>query len=288
MMDFPSCFGENGVLVADSSSSTVSKASQNAVTCIYKSIFLGKSYLITITWNKNVMGHSLNVEIADLSGQSLCKADVRPSFFSKRKGSKSLEFNRIKIDLYWDLSSAKFESSPEPLEGFYIALVCKQEMILLIGNMGKEALKMTNAVHSLDGSSMMCIAKRENVYGTRVFSTRTQFGDNGPIHNLIIECDVTIGAREPWMLIRVDKKIVMKVKRLQWKFRGNQTFWVDGFPVEVFWDVYNWLFGTGNGVFMFQTRFSKLDGLPNLERFEDCKLLAGSGFSLILYAWKNK
>ncbi|KAJ4974362.1 hypothetical protein NE237_007536 [Protea cynaroides] len=46
-----------------------------------------------------------------------------------------------------------------------------------------------------------------------------------------------------------------QVKHLRWKCKGNQKILVDGLPVEVFWDVHNWLFGIvlGSVVFMFQT-----------------------------------
>ncbi|KAJ4956031.1 hypothetical protein NE237_012814 [Protea cynaroides] len=46
-----------------------------------------------------------------------------------------------------------------------------------------------------------------------------------------------------------------QVKHLRWKCRGNQTILVDGLPVEVLWDVHNWLFGIvlGSAVFIFQT-----------------------------------
>ncbi|KAL0414534.1 UNVERIFIED_CONTAM: hypothetical protein Sradi_1655100 [Sesamum radiatum] len=88
MRDFPSCFGENGVQVADASCSSlgVSKPSQNCVTCLYKCKLLGKSCLISIVWSKNLMGQCLSVEIDDASHQCICKVDVKSSLFSKRKG----------------------------------------------------------------------------------------------------------------------------------------------------------------------------------------------------------
>jgi len=94
----------------------------------------------------------------------------------------------------------------------------------------------------------------------------------------------------------------MQVKRLRWKFRGNDTILVDGLAIEVFWDVHNWLFGTslGNAVFMFKTCLSteKLWASQPLsnpspepwsfsQRFSDSKSQC-LGFSLILYAWKNE
>nr|GMD75636.1 Thiosulfate/3-mercaptopyruvate sulfurtransferase [Ipomoea batatas] len=270
MRDFPSCFGENGVQVADASCSSVagvSKAPQNLVTCVYQCRLLEKSCLVTVVWSKNLMGQCLSVEIEDLSHQCLCKVDVKPSLFSKRKGSKSLEVNSCRIDLYWDLSVAKLGSGPEPLEGYYLALVCNGHMALVVGDLRKEAFKKTNANPQL--SSAMFISKREHIFGKRVFGTRVQFCDNGPIHDL---------------------------------FRGNYTILVDGLPVEVFWDVHNWLFGTnfGNAVFMFQTCLSaeklwKSQSLPDhsvlpwpySESFSSSKS-PGVGFSLILYAWKNE
>ncbi|CAL5416097.1 unnamed protein product [Camellia sinensis] len=255
MKDFPSCFGENGVQVADVSCSSVNKASQNVVTCVYKCKLLGQTCLVTIIWSKNLMGQCLSVEIDDLLNQCLCKVDVKPSLFSKRKGSKCLEVNSCKIDMYWDLSSAHFGSGPEPLERYYFAVVCKGELVLLIGDLRKEAFKKTNANPSL--SNAMFISKREHIFGKRVYGTKAQFCDNGHVHGLTIECD-TVGVSDPCLVIRVDSKMVMQVKHLRWKFRGNQTIWVDGLPVELFWDVHDWLFGTafGNAVFMFQTCLS--------------------------------
>ncbi|KAJ7978090.1 Plant protein of unknown function (DUF868) [Quillaja saponaria] len=144
MRDFPSCFGESGVQVADSSSNT-SKGAQNLVTCIYQCRLRGRSCLITITWNKNLVGQGLSVGINDSSNQCLCKVDIKPWLFSKRRGCKSLEAYSCKIDIYWDLSSAKFGSGPEPLEGFYLAVVMDRQMILLLGDLRKEAFKKTNA-----------------------------------------------------------------------------------------------------------------------------------------------
>lgn len=37
------------------------------------------------------------------------------------------------------------------------------------------------------------------------------------------------------------------VKRLAWKFRGNEKIFVGGIEVEFYWDVFNWVSGGGNG-----------------------------------------
>ncbi|TYG47027.1 hypothetical protein E1A91_D11G296000v1 [Gossypium mustelinum] len=303
MRDFPSCFGENGVQVADSSSSSSnsSKNAQNLVTCVYQCRIRGRPCLITVTWTKNLMGQGLSVGIDDSANQCLCKVDIKPWLFSKRKGSKSLEAYSCKIDVYWDLSSAKFGSGPEPFEGFYVGVVANKQMVLLLGDMSKEACKKTGATHIPCNASL--VAKKEHVFGKRVFGTKAQFCDNGRIHDLIIECDA-VCMNDPCLIIRVDGKALMQVKRLRWKFRGNHTILVDGMAVEVYWDVHNWLFGTslgGSAVFMFKTSivaeeklwFSQNIPSPSSlqwlfsQRFQDSKS-QNLGFSLILYAWKNE
>ncbi|KAK1282017.1 hypothetical protein QJS10_CPB22g01281 [Acorus calamus] len=303
MRDFPSCFGESGVQIVDSSSNA-SRTAQNLVTCIYQSSLGGQSCVITVTWSKNMMGQGFSVGINDSTNQSLCKVDVKPWLFSKRKGSKSLEnsdnkSNVGKVEIFWDLSSAKFGSGPEPLEGYYVAVVFELQMVLLVGDLCKEAYRKTNA--SPPHSNSMFIAKREHIFGKKIYCTKAQFCDNGQIHDVAIECE-TVGLKEPCLSIRIDKKLVMQVKRLAWKFRGNQTIIVDGLPVEMFWDVHNWLFSPsfGNAVFMFQTCVSaeKLwSGNPSeassvlpwsCSQIVKETQLQGLGFSLILYAWKNE
>nr|CAD1818414.1 unnamed protein product [Ananas comosus var. bracteatus] len=265
MRDFPSCFGESGVQVADASSggAAASKAHQNLVTCLYQSQFSGRSCVITLAWSKNLMGQGLSIEIEDSpSGRCLCKVEIKPWLFSKRKGSKGLEAENGKVEIFWDLSAP----SSDP---------------------GLSRWKISTP----PPSNASFIAKREHVYGKKVYYAKAQFCNNGQSHDLAIECD-TAGLKDPCLEIRVDKKRVMQVKRLAWKFRGNQTILVDGFPVEVFWDVHNWLFGSpsGSAVFMFQTCQSaeKLLSWSSSQIFGDSQPQGALGFSLILYAWKNE
>lgn len=302
MRDFPNCFGENAVQIADSSSSS-GKAAQNLVTCVYQTRLRGDFCLISITWSKSMMGQGLTVAIDDSTSQSLCKVDVKPWLFSKRKGAKSLEIDACKLFIYWDLSSAKFGSGPEPLGGFYLGIVFDKEMVLLLGDLMKEVYKKANVVFAPSGATF--IAKREHVFGKRVYGTKGKFCVNGKIHDITIECDF-FGLVDPCLVIRIDTKTVMQVKRLKWKFRGNQSIVVDGHNVEVYWDVHSWLFGaaSGNAVFMFHTNLaaeklwtstddtsaepnSGIFCLPKSHTFRDSQL-QDLGFSLILYAWKNE
>ncbi|XP_071909554.1 uncharacterized protein [Coffea arabica] len=151
-----------------------------------------------------------------------------------------LEANSTAIDIYWDFSSAKFGFGPEPLEGFYLAVAFNQELVLLLGDLQKDVYKKIGP--SPVASNAVFIAKRERIFGKRVYTTKAQFCDHGPIHDIEIECD-TGGINDPSLAISLDSRAVLQVKRLRWKFRGNQTILVDGLPVEVFWDVHSWFLG---------------------------------------------
>ncbi|CAK9147048.1 unnamed protein product [Ilex paraguariensis] len=304
MRDFPSCFGESGVQVADSSSSsTASKTAQNLVTCVYKCQLQGVSCFITVTWTRTLMGQGLSVGIDDSDNRSLCKVDIKPWLFSKRKGYKTLEVDSsIIVDIYWDLTSAKFGSGPEPLEGFYLAVVLNQGMILLLGDLEKEAHKKTDSNSTPLSFDSVFVAKKEHIFGKKFYGAKAKFCDKGLVHDISIECDTT-GTNDPCLVIRVDSKSVMQVKRLRWKFRGNHTILVDGLPVEVYWDVHGWLFGNvmGNAVFLFQTCLSADKLWTSSQPISNPSMLSRScsqrfkgsqsqdlGFSLILYAWKNE
>lgn len=301
MRDFPSCFGENGVQVADASCSSValSKSSQNSVTCLYKCELVGKLCLVTTVWIKTLMGQCLSVEIEDASNQCICKVDVKPSLFSRRKGSKSLSFNSSKIQVFWDLSRAKFGPGPEPLEGYYIAVVFKGEMVLVIGDLRKEAFKKAGAAAGNSVCNAMLISKREHISDKRLYQTRAKFCDHGRVHDLKIECDARCSG-DPSLVVRIDGEPVMQVKHLRWKFRGNSTILVDGMPVEVYWDVHNWLFGSrlGYAVFVFRTSLlPEKMWIGPCSSFSDSWSCSGSfkeadfpgpAFALVLYAMKTE
>lgn len=296
MRDLPFCFGEYGVQVADSCSSG-SRITQNVVTCLYRINLAGVSRLVTVSWCRTLVGQGLSINIEDIPCPCSCKVDMKPWLFWKKKGSKTFEVGANKVEVFWDLSGAKYGSGPEPLQGFFLAAVFEQEIVLLLGDMGTEAYKRTSAKSPSPETTM--ISRREHIFGKRFYSTRAQFGDNGRTHDILIECHTA--GREPRLCVRVDKQLVVQVKRLMWKFRGNQTIIVDGFPVELFWDVHNWLFNPSDAhaVFMFQTclssdkSWSSLASSASMFQWNPSSSSGdedalGSGFSLLLYAWKSE
>ncbi|GJY39255.1 hypothetical protein Tco_0425619 [Tanacetum coccineum] len=293
MKDFPSCFGENGVQVSEGYSeahittTSTSKIAQNLVSCVYQCRMRNLSYfIITLTWSKNLMmGQTLSAEIGDANNHCLCKVEIKPWLFSKRRGFKNLEVGSKFIDIYWDLSYAKFGSSPEPIEGFYFAIAVNQELILILGDMEEEVHKKIDATKITPNA--VFVSKRAHVFGKKVYSTRAQFCGKGQIHDILIECD-TMGMNDSYLLIRIDGNPVMQVKCLRWKFRGNYTILVDGLPVEVYWDVHSWLFEKlmGNAVFLFKSCLSADKLWANEDQSWSIKdrHSQASGFSLVLCA----
>eukprot|EP00249_Psilotum_nudum_P034329 c53268_g1_i1 orf=507-1400(+) len=297
MPDLPSCFGEHSVQVADSFASCRSRTTQNVVTCLYEARLAGICRHVTITWCKNLIYQGLSLNVEDPSCQGTCKVDMKPWFLWKKKGCKSFVVGRSKVDVFWDLSSAKYGSSPEPLGGFYVAVVTEQEVVLLLGDMHKEAYRKTLANPPSTESTLL--SRREDIFGRGLYSTKAHFTMNGLSHEIVIECHSGGDNRGPCLCVRVDRHLVLKVNRLIWKFRGNQTITIDGFPVELFWDVHNWLFSPNDAsaVFMFRichspTEPKVLSGTSPLEWQQSisCKHRENElpGFSLLLYAWKSE
>ncbi|XP_023004803.1 uncharacterized protein LOC111497994 [Cucurbita maxima] len=311
MKDFPSCFGENGVQIADSSSSSssssssISKAAQNLVTCVYQCKLRGRLSFIVLTWTKHLMGQGLSLQIENSANQYLCKVEIKPWLFSKKRGSKIVDVDFNKMEIYWDLANAKFGCGPEPEEGFFVAVVFDRELVFLVGDLPTEASKKITGVSTTTATAAVFVARREHVFGKKSYYAKAQFSEKGETHNLWIECDTSGGLKEPSLVIRIDSKTAMQIKRLKWKFRGNHTIMVDGIPVQVMWDVHNWLFGSSamsSAVFMFQTH--KSSGSHSQSSFDssssssttsssycqqskDSKL-QGLDFSLMLYAWRNE
>ena len=331
MLDLPFvCFSEYGVQVADSLACGASpRAIENVVTCLYR-LRLGSmasSSLVTVTWCKTLIGLaiSLNTEAnlgeeKDEDGRrtrpsslstttttttaSSPSSAMKPWLLRKKTGNKILELNGFNspLNVIWDLSNAKYSpSGPEPIEGFFFAITFEHEIVLLLGDMVSEALTLAQSKAISTETSI--VSRREHIFGKKVYSTRAQFVENGRTHDILIECSSR--GREPKLCVRVDKQIVVIVKRLMWKFRGNQTILVDGLPVELFWDVHNWLFSPSDGhaVFMFQTSMAPDKSWSSLASTssslfqwnhvsasssikEEC--IESSGFSLLLYAWKSQ
>ncbi|CAA6672420.1 unnamed protein product [Spirodela intermedia] len=257
------------------------KTSQCSVTTVYKAYIAGGARIVTVVWSKTLISHSLSVVI-----------DLKPwrPFWSK-KGLKSLELENHRVDVYWDLRSARFSSRPEPAGGYYVALVCDEVVALLLGDSKKEAFKRTKARPSLADATL--ISRRENVFGRRSFSTRARFGDLKREHEIVVENSIS-GMAEPEMWISIDGDVVVHVDNLRWKFRGNETVAVERTPVQIFWDVHGWLFGAavglGHAVFIFKPSPPETTEASGEDDRQPAAAVVSSSmapeFCFVLNAWK--
>ncbi|KAK3184579.1 hypothetical protein Dsin_031865 [Dipteronia sinensis] len=275
------------------------KTAQSTVTCGYQAHIAGYWRNVTVLWCKNLMNHSLSIMINSLEGDYhySCKIDLKPWHFWSKKGYKSMEVEGNHVEVYWDLRSAKFSGGPEPNADYYVALVWDEEVVLLLGDYKKKAYKRTKSRPALVDS--VHFFKKENVFAKKSFGTRAKFDERKREHDIVVESSTT-GPKDPEMWISIDGIVLIHVRNLQWKFRGNQTVLVDKQPVQVFWDVHDWLFsspGTGHGLFIFKPSPAETESEGSSHGCDDSDHSTGSRyhsaksstaieFSLFLYAWK--
>ncbi|KAK9122719.1 hypothetical protein Sjap_012321 [Stephania japonica] len=295
MREIASCLSDHSVRVSDYSCTNAANLSchpprlspsiQNAVICTYiTKLSTQKQFLIQLNWSKNALDQSLCISEIDHENpspvSSVSKFTTQNRLFKKKKGHKLIEFNSLKVEVLWDISSAKFSSGPEPVAAFFVAVLVDAEMGLLLGDMGEDLVhkKFKTGIHFAQFS---LISRREHFNGGTLYSTKAQFSQLGTPHDIAIRCEEE-GLKSPALSISIDKRRVILVKRLQWNFRGNQTIFIDGLTVDLMWDVYDWLFdraNNGRASFMFRTR-SVLDSRLWLEEKlvvqEFCLFICGS------------
>ncbi|XP_021889982.1 uncharacterized protein LOC110808714 [Carica papaya] len=275
------------------------KTAHSTVTCVYQTHIAGFWRKVTVLWSRNLMNHSLTIMVTNLEGDFLytCKIDLKPWHFWSKKGYKSFDVEGNHVDVYWDLRSAKFSGGPEPCADFYVAIVSDEEVVLLLGDYKKKAYKRTKSRPALVEATLFY--KKENVFAKKSFSTRAKFDDRKKEHDIVVESSTT-GPKDPEMWVSIDGIVMIHVRNLQWKFRGNQTVVVDKQPVQVFWDVHDWLFnspGTGHGLFIFKPGLaeeSDAEGSVNGDSdtstgsryYSTRSCTTAAEFCLYLYAWK--
>ncbi|KAJ1401773.1 hypothetical protein SESBI_28534 [Sesbania bispinosa] len=301
MSDIISCFSENAVNVSHSSCSSYSNnacispslipSTQNSVSSVYKTILSNQNQLlITVTWCKSHSNQGLTISFGD-EDPATFRLNTNSRFFRKKKGNKLLELSdESKVEVFWDLSNAKYDTGPEPVDGFYVAVLVDAEIVLILGDMAEEALTKKLKSRTLL-AKVSLLSRREHCSGNTLYTTKAQFCDTGNWHDILIRCSgENEGFKYPVLSVCIDKKTVIRVKRLQWNFRGNQTIFVDGLLVDLLWDVHNWFFNnpvsSGYAVFMFRTR-SGLDSRLWLEEKSAMKDKDRVEFSLLIYACKS-
>ncbi|KAM7471246.1 hypothetical protein LguiA_009429 [Lonicera macranthoides] len=225
----------------------VARAGQSIYMSVYQTKLADLSRLITITWCKNLLLHGLSVSVQHLGEQSgyTCKVELKPWYFWRKHGSKQFVLDTKPIDIFWDLRAAKFNGETEPTSDYYVAIVCDQEVVLLVGDLKKDAYRRTGCRPAL--MDPILVSRKEHIFGKKRFSTRVRFHEKGGLHEVSVECKnrSKSGEINPEMEIRIDGHLVIHVNHLQWKFRGNESIHLNKVRVEVCWDVHDWLFSPG-------------------------------------------
>lgn len=304
-MGLISCYNELTVQVSESSScssyknvsSSVSPnlipSIQTAATNLYKTtLSTGNHHIITVTWSRNTATQGLQINSGD-DPSTAFRLNTNSRLFRKKKGSKAFEINNSKFEVFYDLSSAHYDAGAEPIEGYYVLIMIDSELGLFLGDMVEEAaVKKVKTYKQIANFSLL--SRREQFYGNTIYATKARFSDAGTCHDILIQCTgKDDGEKHPSLSVCIDKRVMIRVKRLQWNFRGNQTIFVDGLSVDLMWDVHDWFFnagpgsgtGSGHAVFMFKTR-NGLDSRLWLEE-KVTKKDEKKEFSLLLYATKS-
>ncbi|XP_038707754.1 uncharacterized protein LOC120002957 isoform X2 [Tripterygium wilfordii] len=297
MRGIASCLSENAINVSHSSCSSypnhacvspsLTPSVQNAVTCIYKVILSNqKQLLIQVTWCKNQTTQGLTINFNNNTSTSF-RLNTNSRLFRKKKGNKMIEADTSsKIEVFWDLSNAKYDTGPEPVDGFYVLIMVDSDIGLILGDLGEEATTKKFKT-SNPAPKVTLISRQEHCSGNALYATKAQFCDTGIPHDILIRCSgENEDLKHPVMSVCIDKKTVIRVKRLQWNFRGNQTIFIDGLLVDLMWDLHDWFFNPVSGsfaVFMFRTR-SGSDSRLWLEEKLVQRDQEKAEFSLLIYA----
>ncbi|PRQ43792.1 hypothetical protein RchiOBHm_Chr3g0472211 [Rosa chinensis] len=312
MRSIATCYNEHAIKVSDSYCSGPSNRAYvtpkstpsipNEVTCIYKTKLLNhQRLLITLTWYNRISGQGLIVNVDEYkmnssssssSWESKSLSSSNSQRLQKEKGTRTFQSCNLKIEVFWDFSTADYDNGgPEPTNGFYLLVLADSELGLILGDKIEEVLDLKKYKTIISQQKFSLVSRSEHVSGNAVYSTKAQFSDSGIAHDILIKCDRDDegGSKSQVLTVSIDKKKIFQVKRLKWNFRGNQAIFLDGLLVDLMWDIHDWLFNpkSGRAVFMFRTR-SGLDSRLWLEE----KVLEHKGqdrpeFSLLICACKS-
>lgn len=273
---------------------------QTSVTFIYQAIVADFFRNVTFLWFKNSTSHYLNIFVEkplDEENPYTLKIDLKTWQFWGKKGLKSLDIDGRRVEVYWDMRQAKFSTSPEPCSCYYVAIVSGGEVAMLLGDLEEEAYKRTKKGPSPIQPTLKC--KKEHLQGKRLFCTRTILSREDTEHDIIIESSSFSGLDDPEVWISIDEDIAIRIMNLHWRFRGNERISVNNSPIDIFWDVHDWLYnnpgdGPAHGLFIFKP--GALDSENDSSNFDSSTFgspklsqnQSSSEFCYFLYAWKSE
>ncbi|KAI6669866.1 hypothetical protein NL676_004751 [Syzygium grande] len=136
-----------------------------------------------------------------------CKVCINPGVSEQNRGQELTKYASSEIAGVWDFSPVKYYTGLEPVEGFSLLVLVDSQAAFLLGDIWK---KCTDMFQVLD---FFLVSRRR------------------------------VGRRIQCCPFHIGKEPVLKVRKLNWNFRGMQTkVLADGLVVEIAWDVQAWLF----------------------------------------------
>lgn len=255
---------------------------QHSVTLVYETTIHQTCRNVTVTWIKSPNDHSLCISMENPSPQSAQKtSDIKIDSISRwgKKGLKSLDIQGYRVDIFWDFRHAKFSSDPQPRSDYYVVLVCKKETILLLGDLEKDAYERSKSIPYLEEAVLLY--KKEIAHGKKLFCTKAMIEEGKTEHDIVIETSISgPDDHDPEMWVSIDGVVAIRVMNLNWRFRGNETVMVNNLPVQILWDVHDWLFnGSGHGLFIIKP--------GTLESSGEGRSPSPEGCCHFLYAWRT-
>ncbi|KAK8583924.1 hypothetical protein V6N13_109311 [Hibiscus sabdariffa] len=269
----------------------VTRSGQSVFMSVFRTNIADQCRLITVTWCKNLLLNGLSVSVSGPEGENqyTCKVELKPWYFWRKQGSKHFHIDGNEaVHVFWDLKTAKFNGETEPSSEYYVAVVYDEQVVLLVGDLKKDAYRKTGCRPAL--TDPILVSRKEHVFGRKKFCSRIKLDEKkGKFHAISIECKNKIGnGVEPEMEMRIDNQLVLHVKHLQWKFRGNESLQVNQARFEVYWDVHDWLFSPGlrHALFIFKPVSSSTSPKGSCDSLERVSPVDSAEFCLFLYAWK--
>ena len=225
----PSCFSHSSI------SSTLSNEPfqpQSLISCIYQTNLFNHSppTLLTLTWSLSLSSHSLYLHSSPSSSSSSSSSSpslsttisLSPSSFSLfSPTSKSISLpDSHKLKLHWDFSKAKYTpNSAQPISSFYLAITCDGKLHFFIGDLLEDFARRAKTISLSDPSLRedysTLLSRREHVFERRnCYVSRVEF--------LGSQREIAVELCSGILKVSVDGEVKLVVKRLAWKFRGNE------------------------------------------------------------------
>ncbi|KAF2289256.1 hypothetical protein GH714_032470 [Hevea brasiliensis] len=236
-LGIPACFSSSEKQTNEPAA-TLTRPGQSVSMSVYRTKLGGHCRLITITWCKNLLLHGLSLSVQSTNGNNehyyQCKIELKPWYFWRKQGSKQFVVEgKTTVDVVWDLKAAKFNGETEPQSGYYVAIVFEGQVVLLVGDLRKDAYQKTRCRPAL--IEPILVSRKEHVFGKKKFTTRIKFHEKDlKFHEISVESnnnssssnDSSICGFDLELEIKIDGQLAIQVKHLQWKFRGNESIQV--------------------------------------------------------------